>query len=109
MKNKIHRCNCRKIWSIQNRKTRITAKTVLLNGNWLAELKPDRKSNPKGYVTTNQSQDIIINPDTELVAQFYKANKLIYDKTNVNFNVMNGRYLFFAEDGACYILNKMFE
>ncbi len=33
-------------------------------------------------------------------------SKLIYDKKNVNFNIKNGKYLFFAEDGTCYILEK---
>ncbi len=88
---------------------RITAKTVLLNGNWMSEIKPNRISNPKGYVTTSKIQDIILNPDTELVAQYNKEAKLIYDKKNVHFNVNSGKYLFFAEDGACYILTKINE
>ncbi|MDQ0200097.1 hypothetical protein [Neobacillus ginsengisoli] len=106
MKSKIHRCNCRKTWSIQNRKTRLTASTVLLNGKWIAEIKPERTCNPKGFVSTNSIQNIIFNPAIELVEQFVKVTKLIYDKNNVNFNVNQGEYLYFAEDGSCYILRK---
>jgi hypothetical protein len=106
MKYKIHRCNCRKIWTIQNRKTKVTANTVLLNGTWTAELKPERKSEPKGFVITNKSQDIIFNPAGELVEQFIKVTKLIYDKDNVNFNIKYGEFLYFAEDGSCFILKK---
>jgi hypothetical protein len=109
VKSKIHRCNCREIWSIQNRKTKITAKTVLINGKWIAELKPERRSNPKGFVTTIRSQDLIFNPGIELLNQFVMATQLIYDKKNVDFNVKQGKYLYFAEDGSCFILNKMKE
>ncbi|MGG3468733.1 hypothetical protein ABES02_14785 [Neobacillus pocheonensis] len=106
MKCKIHRCNCRKVWSLQNRKTKTTANTVLLNGEWFAELKPERKCNPKGFVVTNQNQDIIINPNQEFIGQFQRIAKLIYDKEKVDFNILKGKYLYFAEDGTCYILKK---
>lgn len=107
MKFKIHRCNCRKLWSVQTRKTKFTACTVLLDGSWSTELKPHRKYNPKGFVTANDRQDLIVNPARELVEQFEKTTKLIYDKINVNFNVNQGESLFFAEDGTCYILKKI--
>jgi hypothetical protein len=107
MKLKIHRCNCRKTWSIQNRKSRMTAKSILLNGEWKSELRPERKRNPKGFVITNEIQDVIINPGKELIEQFSKVTKLIYDKGGIDFNVRTGKYLFFAEDGACYILKKI--
>ncbi|MCM2532621.1 hypothetical protein NDK43_09780 [Neobacillus pocheonensis] len=106
MKYKIHRCNCREIWSVQNRKTKFTVSSLLLNGKWIAELKPERRCNPKGFVTTNSSDDLIFNPAIELVEQFIKVEKLIYDKQTVNFNVKHGTYLYFAEDGTCHILIK---
>lgn len=107
MKFKIHRCNCRKLWSVQTRKTKFTACSVLLEGSWSTELKPERKYNPKGFVTTHGKQDIIVNPPIEVVEKFEKIAKLIYDKKNVNFNVNEGESLFFAEDGTCYILKKL--
>jgi hypothetical protein len=106
MKSKIHRCNCRNIWSIQNRKITRTVSTMLLNGDWYIELKPERRCNPKGFVTTNRSEDIIFNPCNELVEQFQKVAKLVYNKERVCFNVKHGHYLYFADDGACYILEK---
>ncbi|PLS09449.1 hypothetical protein [Neobacillus cucumis] len=106
MKFKIYRCNCRKTWSIQNRKSKVNAGTLLLNASWKAELKPERKSNPKGFVTTNGDTGIIFNPDSQLVEQFIKVKKLIYDKNKVDFNVKQGECLYFAEDGTCYILKK---
>jgi hypothetical protein len=107
MKCKIHRCNCRKIWSIQNRKKRITAKSILLNGNWTTEVKPDRRLDPKGFVITNDTQEIITDPPMELLKQFKKVTKLIYNKNTVEFNIQFGEFLWFAEDGSCYLLNKM--
>lgn len=104
MKSKIHRCNCRNTWTVQNRKRSITANTMLLDGKWYVELKPERKSNPKGFVVTDRSEDIILNPPEQLVEGFDKIKKLVYDKENVFFNVHHGEYLYFADDGACYIL-----
>ncbi|MEH7504452.1 hypothetical protein V7152_20965 [Neobacillus drentensis] len=107
MKFKIHRCNCRKLWSVQTRKTKFTASSVLLDGSWGTELKPHRKYNPKGFVTTHGKQDILFNPAKEVVEKFEKGAKLIYDKKNVTFNVNQGESLLFAEDGTCYILKKL--
>ncbi|MEH7419066.1 hypothetical protein V7266_27950 [Neobacillus drentensis] len=107
MKFKIYRCNCRKTWSIQTRKSKVNAGTVLLDASWSAELKPERKHNPKGFVTTLGDKGIIYNPDHELVEQFMKVEKLIYDKNKVNFNVKQGECLYFAEDGTCYILKRL--
>jgi hypothetical protein len=67
-------------------------------------LKPERKSNPKGFVVTDRSEDVIINPPEQLIECFYRIKKLVYDKENVFFNVHQGEYLYFADDGACYIL-----
>ncbi|MFP7297993.1 hypothetical protein [Neobacillus niacini] len=106
MKSKIHRCNCRKVWSIQNRKTKITANSILLTGEWFTELKPERKCDPKGFVTTKKSQEIFFNPPQQYLDKFIKVEKLIYDKHHVNFNIDKGKYLLFAEDGSCYILKK---
>lgn len=105
MKSKIYRCNCRKTWSIQNRKTKISAQTILPHGEWMAELKPERKSDPKSFVSTNQA--IIINPEAGMLEQYEKVEKLMYDKEKVHFNLMRGKDLFFAKDGTCYIIKKI--
>ncbi|WP_462411730.1 hypothetical protein [Neobacillus sp. Marseille-QA0830] len=106
MKSKIHRCNCRNVWSVQNRKKKTIAKSVLLNGTWTTELKPERRYNPRGFVISNRTQDIITNPPAELINQFTKVAKLIYDKKNINFNIQFGEYLYFDQDGTCYVLQK---
>lgn len=106
MKCKIHRCNCRKVWSIQNRKSKITAQSILLIGESFAELKPERSCEPKGFVSTKESREIIYNPTNKYLENFKIVDKLIYDKKNVNFNIKNGKCLFFSEDGTCYILIK---
>ena len=85
----------------------MTAKALLLNGKWEAESKPQRSCNPRGFVVTDRSEDVICNPPAELVEQFIKVAKLIYDKQNIDFNVKSGEYLYFSEDGACYLLEKV--
>lgn len=107
MKCKIHRCNCRKVWSIQNRKSKTTAQSILLIGEWFTELKPERICEPKGFVTTKQNQEIIYNPTKKYLEKFIIIDKLIYDKKNVNFNIKFGNSLFFAEDGTCYVLKEV--
>lgn len=107
MKSQIHRCNCRNLWSIQNRKRKIIASSILLKGDWTAELKPERRGEPKGFVTTIQSENIIINPHGGVLEKFERISKLLYDKQKVNFNITQGRYLYFSEDGSCYILKKI--
>jgi hypothetical protein len=106
MKCKIHRCNCRKVWTIQNRKSKITAQSILLIGEWFTELKPERRCEPKGFVSTKMSREIIYKPTDKYLEKFSIVDKLIYDKQNVNFNIKNGKCLFFAEDGTCYILKE---
>ncbi|PKR83323.1 hypothetical protein [Heyndrickxia camelliae] len=104
MKSKIHRCNCRNMWRVQSRKRSITAYTMFLNGKWYVELKPERKSNPKGFVVTDRGENIIINPPDPFMESFDKLQQLVYDKENVSFNVHHGKYLYFEDDGACYLL-----
>jgi hypothetical protein len=60
--------------------------------------------NPKGFVTTNSSQEIILNPGLEVVGQYIKIEQLIYDKREVKFNLKEGENLYFAEDGRCYVV-----
>jgi hypothetical protein len=43
----------------------------------------------------------------ELLKQFKKVTKLIYNKNTVEFNIQFGEFLWFAEDGSCYLLTKM--
>lgn len=107
MKCKIHRCNCRKVWSIQNRKLKNTAQSILLIGEWFAEIKPERSCEPKGFVATKRREHIILDPPSKYMEKFIIIDKLIYDKKNVNFNIKNGNCLFFAEDGTCYILKEV--
>ena len=106
MKCQIYRCNCRGIWTIQNRNRKVTVESLLLNGKWSIELKPHRRRNPKGFVVPSNPQDIILHPNQATLKKFNKGIKLIYDKDAITFNIDNGQYLFFAEDGACYLLNK---
>ena len=83
-----------------------TARSILLIDGWHTELKPVRKKNPKGFVVTNESKNIILNPEDDSLINYIKIAKLIYNKVDVCFNITEGKHLFFAEDGSCYILKK---
>ncbi|MCP8970325.1 hypothetical protein [Ectobacillus ponti] len=105
MKHTIHRCNCRKVWTVQNRKRRVTASSILLDGSWSVEVKPQRRCNPKGFVVAKQ-QSVILHPPPELIAEFIVSGQLLYNKEQVAFNVQTGEGLYFAADGACYLLRR---
>lgn len=106
LKAKIYRCNCRNLWSIQNRKMKLTANSILLIGEWLTECKPKRNCNPKGFVTTTECRNIVVDPSAELLKNYIKITKLVYNKAEVSFNFNNGSHLFFNEEGACYLITK---
>lgn len=106
MKSIIYRCNCRKLWSIQNRKRKQTAQSILLIGDWTTEIKPERSRNPKGFVATTESRKLVLNPSIELIEKYIKITKLMYNPADVSFNIISGRNLYFTEEGACFLLKE---
>lgn len=104
MKNKVHWCKQKKMWTSHTYKACTKAKVILIDGDWSVETKPENKSNPKGWVFTDDS-NVIVNPSDELLLQLKTKSKLIYDKHDVKFNVEHGDMLLFNEFG-CFIVEK---
>lgn len=77
-------------------------KSLLVVGQWNAEVKPLKKSNPKGWVYTDHT-NVILNPSKELLSKFKKSKQLVYDKRNIEFNLTSGEYLLF-DDTGCHVL-----
>lgn len=105
MKNIIHYCKQKKKWTSHTYQSCAKAPSILVVGEWKTEVKPKRKSNPRGWITTDHT-NVIINPEPSEVDQFTKAQRLLYDKDNMMFNVNQGEALLFSEEGAFVLIGK---
>jgi hypothetical protein len=92
----------KKKWTSHTYKSCTKADTVLILGNWFAETKPNRKANPKGWITTDHS-NVVYNPTPEQLSYFQKEARLIYNKNEVAFSHTEGTCLLFDNEG-CFLL-----
>lgn len=99
MKNIIHYCKQKKAWTSHTYKECTKAPSILVKGGWSTEVRPERKTNPRGWIVTNHT-NVIINPVCEEVTSYKLKQKLIYDKVNMTFNINQGQALLFNEEGA---------
>lgn len=105
MKLIIHWNKFKRMWTMHTYKSCTYAKNILILGEWRTEVKPNRKSNPRGWVVT-EHDNVIVDPGPSLVRQFQKVSQLIYDKKNVCFNINEGDYLLFDEEG-CFVVRPI--
>lgn len=105
MKLIIHWNKFQRMWTMHTYKSCKLAKNILVIGKWKTEVKPNRKSNPRGWVVT-EHHNVIVDPDPSLLGQFEKVSRLIYDKSNVHFNINEGEYLWFNEEG-CFVVQPV--
>jgi hypothetical protein len=94
----------KKMWTSHTYKSCAKSVTILINGKWFVETKPNKKDNPRGWVVTDHT-NVIINPSEELLSQFKKIDRVYYDKKNVSFSHEQGEYILFDKEG-CFILEK---
>jgi hypothetical protein len=102
MKNIIHWCMVKKMWTSHTYLSCTKAESVLILGPWLTETKPGRRSNPKGWVVTDHT-NLVLNPTEDHLKYFEKSARLIYSKNLVEFNYKDGICLLFDRDG-CFLL-----
>lgn len=103
MKNIIHWCKPKKMWTSHTYKTCEKSPVILVNGEWYAETKPLKKDNPRGWIVTNHDS-VIVNPSEDILLSFNKREKLLYNKEKVEFSHIKGEYLLFDKEG-CFILS----
>lgn len=104
MKNIIHWCKPKKMWTSHTYKSCAKSPTILINGNWHTETKPNKKDNPRGWIVTDHT-NVIINPSEEILESFRVTDKLTYDKSKIEFNINEGNYLLFNNNG-CFLLEN---
>jgi hypothetical protein len=107
MKSITHWNKQKKQWTTHTYKGCTIAPKILVVGDWSTEIKPQRKTNPKGWIVSDNEQ-VIVNPKDELLSKFIKKEKLAYDKHNMEFSHNQGKHLLFDEDG-CFIVERMNE
>ncbi|MDF2534072.1 MAG: hypothetical protein K0R18_229 [Bacillales bacterium] len=105
MKNKVHWCMQKKMWTSHVYNACAKAKVILIDGYWSVETKPNNRANPKGWVFTDHT-NVIINPSDEILMNIQPIERLLYDKRNVKFNIKAGNMLLFNEHG-CFIVEKI--
>jgi hypothetical protein len=97
-------------WSIHVKSCCYQGHFVIIEGTWGTEIKPNRKSNPRGWVTARSHQvtyfcaeDAHLPQYSSLLEDAYrrKGERLRYDKVNMTFNLESGHGgLLFTPDGA---------
>ncbi|MEK5060899.1 MULTISPECIES: hypothetical protein [unclassified Paenibacillus] len=102
MKNIVHWCLPKKMWTSHTYKSCTKAPVILVENGWSVETKPSKRANPRGWVVTDHA-NVTVNPPPEAVSQYEKSERLIYDKENVHFNINKGEALLFDETG-CHLL-----
>lgn len=97
-------------WSIHVKSCCYQGHFVIIDGAWETEVKPERKSNPRGWVTARSHQvtyfllkDATL-PDNQKgldKAMQRQGERLRYNKENMTFNLEKGLGgLLFTPDGA---------
>lgn len=104
MKNIVHWCKPKKKWTSHTYKSCAKASVVLITGGWQTEVKPERKTNPRGWVYTDHN-NVVLDPPASILQQYKRTGKLIYDKQQMQFNINEGHSILFDVDG-CYILEE---
>lgn len=103
-------------WSIHVQSCCYQGHYVLIEGAWGTEVKPNRKSNPRGWVTARSHQLIFFcaedadKPEYRqllMEAERRKSVRLRYDKVNMTFNIPFGSDgLLLTPDGAFTLLPR---
>lgn len=104
MKNIIHWNKHKKMWTSHTYKSCTQASVILVTGAWTTETKPNRKTNPRGWIVTDHT-NVIIEPSQEQLFPLVKTKQLFYDKTKFNFNIQEGTMLLFDSEG-CFLIKR---
>lgn len=97
MKAIIHWNKQKKLWSIHTWRGCEWGSHIFVKGDWITEVKPDKASNPRGWVVVDRSQVEILNNSEALPS---KGKQLLYDKQSMGFNITKGVNVMFLPEGA---------
>lgn len=104
MKNIVHWCKPKKMWSSHTYKSCAKSPVILIVGDWHTETKPERKTNPRGWVVAEHTQ-VTINPPEDVLNRYIKTERVVFDKEQVSFNHNEGTHILFDGDG-CFLVKE---
>ncbi|MFD2614613.1 hypothetical protein [Paenibacillus gansuensis] len=97
-------------WSIHVKSCCYQGHYVIIDGPWGTEVKPNRRSNPRGWVTARSHQvkffcaedaELLENQEALKYALEGISDRLRYNKVDMSFNLENGLGgLLFTPEGA---------
>ncbi len=100
MKARIHWNKQQRCWTIHTYKRCIWTKVAWVQGWWETELKPENRSNPRGFILCDTSQITTYDDDRYLGLRMPEGTEqLLYDKEAVQFNVNRGYGLWITPHG----------
>lgn len=105
MKSIVHWCQPKKMWTHHTYNSCMKNPYILIKGGWSTEVKPKRKTNPRGWVVTQHNQVSVPNQAEvqKLLKKIHPSNKLLYDKNTMSFNISSGETIIFTPEGAFVI------
>lgn len=104
IKNIIHWNIFKKTWTSHIYKSCTHPSVILVEGEWSTEVKPNKKSNPRGWVICDHTQ-VTHDPSKKLLQQFSKTEQLTYDKINMKFNITEGDGLI-CDSTGCWLVER---
>lgn len=105
MKNIIHWNKQKRTWTSHTWRGYERASVILVKGPWKTECKPEKPTNPRGWVVTSHEY-VSLNPPKEELARYKKVKQLIFDKERVLFDVNQGDALLFDQEG-CFLVERV--
>lgn len=97
MRVDVHWNKFKRQWTIHTYKGCNWGTYVVIHGKWNTMLKPERKSNPRGWAIAEHTQVEVLS---ELPSNIVLLDKLWYDVTQVSFNILAGDNIIFTPEGA---------
>jgi len=107
IKTRIHWNQQEKRWTAKTSKGCPRSSYILVVNGWTTEVKPYLKSNPRGFVLTNDKNTSFIDSVTsQILLNEHYTKQLIYNKKDMFFNENVGEKILFTPDGAFILLHK---
>ena len=104
IKTRIHWNKFEKKWTVKTYKGCPREMYILIEGGWETEVKPHQKTNPKAFVVTSDDKVTYLSQAEAFVYKKRTIGPLIYNKSEMVFNVNKGESLLFLPEGA-YIIS----
>src|SRR5690606_10208745 len=105
VKNIVHWCKPKKMWTSHTYLSCAKSPVILIIGEWFVETKPNKKSNPRGWIVSQHNQ-VIVNPSPYILSKYEKTERVFFNKELIQFSHTQGEHLLFDETG-CHLIKHI--